>query len=82
MRQFLFVLLLSVVPPSGGAVPGESPAQVEQGNVQRRSDLRQALVSQKNERTNPPDAKAPRHLSPAQKAEMRRQLRDQSSQQP
>jgi hypothetical protein len=82
MRQFLFVLLLSVVLPSGGAVPGGAPAHVEQGNVQRRSDLRQALERQKDERNSQSDAKSARHLSPAQKAEMRRQLRDQSSQQP
>jgi hypothetical protein len=79
MRPLLFILVLSLVPLWGGAVPGQSPAQAEQSKVQRRSDLRQALVRQKDESNTQSDAKAERHLSPAQKAEMRRQLRDQSS---
>ena len=64
----------------GGAALPELPPQVEQSKDQRRAALRQALVLRK-EAAPPaqPDGQAARQLSPAERAELRRQLRDQSS---
>lgn len=63
---------------SGTALP-EPPPRVEQNKDQRRAALRQALVLRKDTVPVPPEGQAARQLSPAERAELRRQLRDQSS---
>jgi len=93
MRQLLFTLVLAALPlwggagpangpaaqAQGGAVQPELPARVEQNKDQRRAALRQALVLRKETVPTQPDGQAARQLSPEERAELRRQLRDQSS---
>lgn len=93
MRQLLFTVVLAALPLWGGAGPANAPAahrqggealpelppRVEQSQDQRRAALRQALVLRKDTAPTQPDGQAARQLSPAERAELRRQLRDQSS---
>lgn len=93
MRPLLLPLVLAACPlmglagpADGRAAPTPAPgrdalirgAEAGQSKDQRRAALRQALVPQQE--TTPAEAeKAPgRQLSPTERAELRRQLRDQS----
>jgi hypothetical protein len=94
MRHLLLTAVLLAVPlwgvagpanglaaqAQGGVALPELPLQVEQSKDQRRAALRQALVLRKDAAPPAqPDSQTARQLSPAERAELRRQLRDQSS---
>ncbi len=61
--------------------PGQEPARAEPARDQRRAALRQALIPAQQQDAAPASADSPagRQLSPAERAELRRQLRDQFS---
>ncbi len=93
MPHLLLTVVLAALPLWGRAEPAQGvvlpavrggaalPAlpQAEQSKDQRRAALRQALVHRKDAGANPPEEQAARQLSPEERAELRRQLRDQSS---
>lgn len=94
MRHFLLTVVLAASPLWGEAGPANDPAALtggaggavmpeapggDQGKDQRRAALRQALLQRKDTAAAPADGQAGRQLSPAERAELRRQLRDQSS---
>lgn len=94
MRCFLLPLVLAACPPLGLAGPADgraptAPAQgrdaasgggtTEPGKDQRRAALRQALVPVQDAVPAGTERPSGRQLSPTERAELRRQLRDQSS---
>lgn len=93
MRHLLFTAVLSVLalaapwslagPANGPVAQGRDglpdAVRVEQSKDQRRSALRQALVQRQEAAPERPEGAGGRQLSPAERAELRRQLRDQSA---
>jgi len=89
MRHLFLIAVLAVTPLGAIAGPANGPAlqgrealseggRVEQNKDQRRAALRQALVPQQDAVPARPLGAPARQLSPAERAELRRQLRDQS----
>jgi hypothetical protein len=93
MRHLLFTAVLSVLalahswsvagPANGPLAQGREglpdAGRMEQSKDQRRSALRQALVQRQEAAPAQPAGGGARQLSPAERAELRRQLRDQST---
>ena len=94
MRRFFLSLVLTACPFLGLAAPADGRAAAgpapgrngqaevvpsEQSKDQRRAALRQALVPQQEATPAGADTAPGRQLSPTERAELRRLLRDQSS---
>lgn len=94
MHHLLLAAALAAFPlggmagPANGAAAPVQPqgrellpegARAEQSKDQRRAALRQALVQRQEAVPARPDGAPARQLSPSERAELRRQLRDQSA---
>lgn len=88
MRHLFLIAVLAVYPLGAMAGPANGPApqgrevlpdggRVEQNKDQRRAALRQALVQRQEAVPARPEGPPARQLSPAERAELRRQLREQ-----